>query len=150
MCRAKENCRCTRLSKQLGGGLYEWIAPLLPKKGLTLPGLNYCGPGNPLPNGPPANRVDAVCMRHDYAYNDAIKYKKENPNDPSGYSERIRAADLRMLDELAQLDHSVPPMTVGERLSKAVAGTAIGAKTVLDKITGNGVNSRYRGKLSFY
>jgi len=35
---------------------------------LLLPGYKYCGPGNPLPNGPPVNKLDEVCMKHDYCY----------------------------------------------------------------------------------
>ena len=36
------------------------------KKGLTLPGHRYCGPGNPLDNGSPTNELNAICMEHDY------------------------------------------------------------------------------------
>ena len=35
------------------------------KSGWLLPGYNYCGPGNPLPNGPPVNPLDDICMEHD-------------------------------------------------------------------------------------
>ena len=48
------------------------MLPLLPKKGLTLPGHRYCGPGNPLDNGPPTNGLDAICMGHDYCYSSNI------------------------------------------------------------------------------
>ena len=44
----------------------------LPKKGLTLPGHRYCGPGNSLDNGPPTNELDAICMEHDYCYSSNI------------------------------------------------------------------------------
>ena len=44
------------------------MLPILPKKGLTLPGHRYCGPGNPLDNGPPTNELDAIYMEHDYYY----------------------------------------------------------------------------------
>ncbi|XP_060580207.1 uncharacterized protein LOC132736990 [Ruditapes philippinarum] len=53
------------------------MLPLLPKKGLTLPGYNYCGPGNPLVNGSPVNQLDEVCMNHDYCYDSGLS-KKEN------------------------------------------------------------------------
>ena len=36
------------------------------KSGWLLPGYNYCGPGNPLPNGPPVN--GEICMQYDYCY----------------------------------------------------------------------------------
>lgn len=38
------------------------------KRGWTLPGYNYMGPGNPLDNGPPTSADDNVAMEHDYAY----------------------------------------------------------------------------------
>ncbi|KAF6213952.1 hypothetical protein GE061_011680 [Apolygus lucorum] len=34
----------------------------------TWPGLNYLGPGNPLPNGKPVNKADAIACNHDWAY----------------------------------------------------------------------------------
>ena len=51
---------------------HKAMLPLLPKKGLTLPGYRYCGPGNPLDNGPPTNELDAICMEHDYCYSSNI------------------------------------------------------------------------------
>jgi hypothetical protein len=39
---------------------------------LTLPGYNYCGPGNKLDNGEPTCATDAACKRHDQAYTDLI------------------------------------------------------------------------------
>ena len=40
-------------SRRRAGGaidIHKAMLPLLPKKGLTLPGYKYCGPGNPLDN----------------------------------------------------------------------------------------------------
>ncbi|MCM8922245.1 MAG: hypothetical protein LC540_19655 [Candidatus Thiodiazotropha sp.] len=37
-----------------------------------VPGYRYCGPGNPLPNGPPVNALDAICMAHDFCYRNKI------------------------------------------------------------------------------
>ena len=54
--------------------------PLLPKKGLTLPGHKYCGPGNRLDNGPPTNRLDAICMEHYYCYSSNIPKSKCDKN----------------------------------------------------------------------
>ena len=42
--------------------IHKAMLPLLPQKGLTLPGHRYCSPGNPLDNGPPTNELDAICM----------------------------------------------------------------------------------------
>ena len=44
------------------------MLPLSPKKGLTIPGYKYCGPGNPLDNGLPVNELDQICQTHDYCY----------------------------------------------------------------------------------
>ena len=58
----------TQFVKENKGGkldIHKAMLPLLPKKGLTLPGHRYCGPGNPLDNGPPTNELDALCMKHD-------------------------------------------------------------------------------------
>ena len=38
------------------------------KRGWTLPGYNYMGPGNSLDNGPPTSADDNVAMEHDHAY----------------------------------------------------------------------------------
>ena len=54
--------------------------PLLPKKGLTRLGHRYCGPGNPLDNGPPTNELDARCMEHDYCYSSNILKSECNKN----------------------------------------------------------------------
>ena len=48
------------------------MLPLLPKKGLILPGHRYCGPGNSLDNGPPTNESDAICMEHAHYYSSDI------------------------------------------------------------------------------
>jgi len=65
----------SKFVKSTGGNLdiHKAMLPLLPKKGLTLPGYNYCGPGNPLDNGPPVNELDAVCMDHDFCYDSGVK-----------------------------------------------------------------------------
>ena len=70
----------TKFVKRTKGGkidIYKAMLPLLPKKGLTLPGYNYCGPGNPLDSGIPTNELDAVCMEHDYCYDENPQNKSE-------------------------------------------------------------------------
>ena len=60
----------TKFVKKDGGAvdIEKAMLPLLPKKGLTLPGYKYCGPGNPLNLGKPTNELDEICMKHDYYY----------------------------------------------------------------------------------
>ena len=74
--------------------------PLLLKKGLTLPGYSYCGPGNPLNNGKPFNELDAICERHGYCYS--------KPNGNKNYCDKV------MLNEMKTSKSS----TIGEKLRK--------------------------------
>ena len=54
----------TKFVKKYGGAIdiHKAMLPLLPKKGLTLPGHKYCGPGNPLDLGKPTNELDEICI----------------------------------------------------------------------------------------
>ena len=56
-------CKKNKSRFYKGGSIdiHSEILPLLPKKGLTLPGYSYCGPGNPLNNGKPVNEFNAIC-----------------------------------------------------------------------------------------
>ena len=61
--------------RQKDGGtidIYKAMLPLLSKKGLTLPGYKYCGPGNPLDLGKLTNELDEICMKHDYCYSNGV------------------------------------------------------------------------------
>lgn len=127
-----------------GDGIYEFLSKTVGKltgeKGLTVWGSNYCGPFNSISEdyqrrNPPTNRVDSICLAHDLDYNEADKFKE---TDKAKYGEMMRAADQKMLNSLSNLQN----MTVGERLLKGVAGTAIGAKSLLDKVTGNGIKKK--------
>ena len=42
-------------------------------KGLTLPGSNYIGPGNPLHSGKPKSKADAAARLHDIDYDRLLK-----------------------------------------------------------------------------
>ena len=66
---------------------------------MTVPGYNYCGPGNPLNNGKPVNELDAICERHDYCYSKP----NLNKNDCD-----------KMINEIKTSKSS----TIGEKLSK--------------------------------
>ena len=95
----------TRFVKESEGGnidIHKAMMPFLPKKGLTLPGYNYCGPGNPLNNGLPVNELDQICKTHDYCYSD-------NPLDKS-------KCDKKMLKNLK----TSKSKTIGEAVAKNV------------------------------
>ena len=63
--------------------------PIIPKRGFTLPNMNYCGPYNPLEkqliydqNGNilryiqlPSGETDRICSQHDVAYSLAKSLK---------------------------------------------------------------------------
>ena len=81
--------------------------PIIPKKGFTLPNMNYCGPYNPLneqviydKNGNiikyiqnPTGKTDAICAQHD------IKYElSRDINDKHN-------ADKRMINSIDKLPY---------------------------------------------
>ena len=90
----------TKFVKKQGGDIHKAMLPFLPKKGLTLPGYKYCGPGNPLDSGQPVNELDAICEEHDYCYDD-------NPSNKS-------MCDKKMLTKLK----SSKSKTFGEKVAK--------------------------------
>ena len=90
----------SRFSKGGSIDIHSKILPLLPKKELTLPGYNYCGPRNPLNNGKPVKVLDAFCEIHDYCY--------------SKHSTNKNDCDKIMLNEMKTSKFS----TIGEKLSK--------------------------------
>lgn len=89
------------VKNKTGGALdiHKAILPLLPKNGLTIPGYKYCGPGNPLDNGPPVNELDTVCMNHDICYNNGISKHD---------------CDRKMLSNLK----NTKSKTIGEKIAK--------------------------------
>ena len=100
----KANCGIikTQFVKENKGGkfdIHKAMLPLIPKKGITLPGHRYCGPGNPLDNGPPTNESDAICMEHDYCSSSTIPKSQ---------------CDKSMLGKLS----SSKSKTFGEKLAK--------------------------------
>lgn len=74
-----------------GRGLLNTLINTLPVN-LTMPSMNYCGPGNPIKKQlankvPPKNKLDAYCREHDIFY-------LNNPN----VSDRNRA-DMKLADQ---------------------------------------------------
>lgn len=50
---------------------YDFVPLENQHRGWNLPGTNYVGPGNSVPNGPPLGTVDKFAYQHDKAYNEA-------------------------------------------------------------------------------
>jgi hypothetical protein len=114
---------------KIGGAIdiHKAMLPLLPKKGLVLPGYKYCGPGNPLNSGAPVNELDAVCMNHDYCY-DSGTSKSE--------------CDKTMLSDLKHTKSK----TFGEKLAKhLIVKPAINMKYKLGLGSKNGKRAQKKG-----
>lgn len=90
------------------------------KRGLTLPGSKYIGPGNDLDLGEPTNQVDALARLHDIAYSKASSY-----ND-------IALADDNFLSDL----ENVAPQSVAEFLHKRAASLGINFKRAVESQIG--------------
>lgn len=76
------SCRVIKISfveKECGAiDIDKPILPLLPKKGLTVPGYKFCGPDNLINSEKTTNKFDVICMKHDNCYsNDIPKRQKE-------------------------------------------------------------------------
>lgn len=120
-------------NKSFGGGLYELIqeygqkiANLRkdPRKGLTLPGMNYAGPLNEVSESyfrdyPPVNQTDAVAKKHDILYHRALSLPTQEERDKA-----YREADDIML---AQLKH-VKPKSLLEKVQRFFVEKAIAGK----------------------
>ena len=73
---------------------------------LLLPGYNYCGPGNPVPNGTPTSKLDKLCEEHDVSYEEYDsfwRYLRYNQADEK-FLQQISALELepRRCKELAE------------------------------------------------
>ena len=118
-----EVCGRTKTSfvKMKNGGkldIHKQILKIAPKKGFLVPGYNYCGPGNPLPNGPPVNELDQICMEHDYDYEKGVNKT---------------VADKKMLSRLSKHKGN----TLGEKMVK---GMLVRPLIQAKAITGLGAN----------
>ncbi|KAF6215781.1 hypothetical protein GE061_000116 [Apolygus lucorum] len=105
-----------------GKGLIDFLVDHNPFN-LTLPGLNYCGPGNDLKsqiarNISPTNPLDNACRAHDIAY--------ENSKDSSVR----RAADQKLLDAALERIKSSQSSFL-EKVGAATVAAAMKGKMML-------------------
>lgn len=95
------------------------------RRGLTVPGYKYLGPGNSLNRGKPNNNIDADAKEHDEAY-DKAKTKQE-----------VSQADKRFLSKAG--DHLVNAINQKESISNTVGAAigvaGIGLKSAIEKYT---------------
>lgn len=97
--------------------------------GITFPGYNYLGPGNPTNSGPPVNKVDAIAKQHDEDY-DKATMELEITGDVERGKRRIREADERFIDDMKDVD----PAGAHEFIGKHAGITGILVKSNLEKV----------------
>jgi hypothetical protein len=100
-----------------------------PSIGFTVPGFNYLGPGNPLDNGPPTNRVDEVARQHDLRYSEAQLLFEQN-HDSEEVFKYIQEADDSFLVDLSEIE----PTSYTESFGKIIGKTGIGLKRGVENI----------------
>jgi hypothetical protein len=96
------------------------------RRGLTVPGYKYLGPGNSLNRGQPTNQIDEDAKEHDEAY------------DKAKTNQEVSEADNKFVNKA--LDHLVNAInfkeTPGNTIGAAVGAVGIGIKQAVEKHTG--------------
>ena len=83
------------------------ILPIIPKRGFTLPNMNYCGPYNPLEKQliydqdgnilryiqKPTGKTDSICAQHDVDYSISKSLNDKH------------SADQKMIDSINKLSY---------------------------------------------
>ncbi len=96
------------------------------RRGLTVPGYKYLGPGNSLNRGQPTNQIDEDAKEHDEAY------------DKAKTTQEVSQADNTFVNKA--LDHIVNAINFKETPDNAVGATigaiGIGTKQAVEKHTG--------------
>lgn len=100
-------------------------------KGYIYPGYKYLGPGNPLNQGPPVNKLDAAAKKHDEKYHKITEYYKKTKN-KQRFEQEIADADEEFIEEVATFAPEGPYDTV----AKWIAYGGIETKHILEKYTG--------------
>ncbi|AGO32183.1 structural protein [Junonia coenia densovirus] len=96
------------------------------RRGLTVPGYKYLGPGNSLNRGQPTNQIDEDAKEHDEAY------------DKAKTSQEVSQADNTFVNKA--LDHIVNAInlkeTPGNAFGAAIGAIGIGTKQAIEKHSG--------------
>ena len=66
--------------------------------GVTLPGSDYIGPGNPINIDAPRHEADAIAKEHDVAYQRLIEDARINPHTHREFRERVALLDQAAID----------------------------------------------------
>lgn len=94
-----------------------------------VPGYNYLGPGNPIDNGPPTNKIDEVARKHDLDYDEAERTFASTGNIEQAF-ENIHKADKEFLRSVSELE----PGTYSEFFGKYIGQAGIGIKSQVEGI----------------
>ena len=78
-----------------------------------LPGHNYCGSGTKLEGQKPTNKTDSACQKHDYAYDEIQKNKKDI--DRNDLKQRVRNADIELINDVKN-ENSLGSKIVGNAI----------------------------------
>lgn len=96
------------------------------RRGLTVPGYKYLGPGNSLNRGEPVNEIDEDAKEHDEAY------------DKAKTTQEVSQADNKFVNKA--LDHLVNAInlkeTPGNTFGAAIGAIGIGTKQAIEKHSG--------------
>lgn len=96
------------------------------KRGLTVPGYKYLGPGNSLNRGQPNNQIDEDAQEHDQAY------------DKAKTSQEVSEADNKFVNKA--LDHIVNAINLKENsantIGAGIGAIGIGTKQAIEKHSG--------------
>jgi len=109
-------------AKNVFGDLKNRVSNWMKGPKLAPGGYNYCGPGNPLENGPAKNATDSACKVHDYEYTAIAKNKDKMSKDD--FHRMIRESDHKLIDAIDRSGDS----DIGSFLSRNL----IKAKTKLE------------------
>lgn len=114
----------------------EFMQNRFKNNGLTLPGSNYIGPGNSLPNGPPLHGPDIDAETHDKEYNIAKSHQE------------IQESDIKLLSNAG--DHIAEGISgkgsISDSIYSTITGIGIGGKYLTEKLTGPIYPHNFSGK----
>jgi hypothetical protein len=122
--RAKQTVAAGRLASRIVTGAPEIALNLVTGKGLTLPGTNYLGPGNPM-GRKVMSKTDALAKTHDEAYGRYLAAGYSKKQVYGGFSESdkrlMKAADTTTPEGLAAYG-GMKAKWLGEKARRGIHG----------------------------
>nr|UCS96330.1 MAG: VP1 [Parvoviridae sp.] len=79
------------------GGIISGITKLK-KEGITLPGTDYVGPGNPINIDAPRHNLDAIAKEHDVEYDRLLRYAQLTDLSPGQFKDLVSKADSKAIE----------------------------------------------------